>query len=784
MKASTVFILIFFLGLNNNLSHGKFSNPGFSINGIDRWEQTNGPGTGEIKSFCRSSTAIYATGSVGGVFRSSDNGQVWKAVNGGLPSRDFFPSITCTDDALILATSLNGVYRSTNEGQNWISSNSGIANMTIESVGTNGNIVFAGTSIGVYRSTNNGISWAHTASFIGQNISCFSTPGSFFFAGTKTSGVFRTTNNGDNWTAVNNGIGFLNINTIYQKGSDVYAGTDQGIYVSTNNGANWTLSNSGMTSTIVVSISSIYDNLLAGTFGGVFHSTNNGQNWSSASSDLLNLQVYGLLSFDFNLLAGTVSGTYFSSNNGASWNESDHGIANNNTRAVIALGNTIFAGGVSLLRSTDFGDTWSRKVNGLTSTQVYSLTKMDNRVFAGTGIGAYRSDDLGENWIRVSGLPNTVRAMHFTGSALFAGTNVRGVYKSTNGGLNWFLSNSGMTDTSVFALASIGTEIFAGTLTGVFRSTDNGQTWDNINNGLPSVQVSALYVWGGTIYTGGSDGVYYSTDHGSSWTQTNSYLVYSLTGHGTNLYAGTKEGFLRSTDYGSTWNYDNNGFDIIGAINSLFLTDHYIFAGTLGQGVWRWQSDEVLPVELSSFTSSSEKNSVRLFWTTSYEINNSGFEVHRLDATKKWQKIGFVNSKGGSDIPANYSFNDDHLSSGKYEYRLKQLDYDGNYEYYKLSNEVVIGIPDKFSLSQNYPNPFNPATTIGFELPYDSKVTIELYDILGKKALSVINEQKAAGYYKVTKDFSGLSSGIYYYRIFAESERISFTDVKKLMIIK
>ena len=128
-----------------------------------------------------------------------------------------------------------------------------------------------------------------------------------------------------------------------------------------------------------------------------------------------------------------------------------------------------------------------------------------------------------------------------------------------------------------------------------------------------------------------------------------------------------------------------------------------------------------LPVELSSFTYSNEKNNVMLYWTTSGEINNSGFDIERrherIETQDVWTKTGSVSGNGTTTTNQTYSFTDRNLASGSYSYRLKQIDFNGNFEYFYLSNEVVIGVPAKFELSQNYPNPFNPSTNLEFGIP-------------------------------------------------------------------
>jgi len=90
------------------------------------------------------------------------------------------------------------------------------------------------------------------------------------------------------------------------------------------------------------------------------------------------------------------------------------------------------------------------------------------------------------------------------------------------------------------------------------------------------------------------------------------------------------------------------------------------------------------------------------------------------------------------------------------------------------------GLPNRFALQQNYPNPFNPATVIKYQLPKQEYVSIKVFDILGKEVASLVNENKAAGYYEVEFDGSNFASGLYFYRI----EAGDFKDTKKMMLVK
>ena len=188
----------------------------------------------------------------------------------------------------------------------------------------------------------------------------------------------------------------------------------------------------------------------------------------------------------------------------------------------------------------------------------------------------------------------------------------------------------------------------------------------------------------------------------------------------------------------------------------------------------------ISPVELSAFNSSTIRNNVNLKWVTSSEINNNGFDLERSSENNIWEKIGFVKGFGSTSSSISYYFEDKNLNSGRYRYRLKQIDYNGNFEYFNLNNEVNIGNPENFSLKQNYPNPFNPGTKIDFDIPYDENVSLKLYDINGREVKTIINEFKTAGYYTVELNAASLPSGAYYY-VFNSGD---FHSTKKLVILK
>ncbi|MBK6877211.1 MAG: T9SS type A sorting domain-containing protein [Ignavibacteria bacterium] len=187
-----------------------------------------------------------------------------------------------------------------------------------------------------------------------------------------------------------------------------------------------------------------------------------------------------------------------------------------------------------------------------------------------------------------------------------------------------------------------------------------------------------------------------------------------------------------------------------------------------------------LPVELASFTAVTNRNNVTLNWATSKETNNQGFEVERsLVGANSWAKVGTVTGNGTTNETRSYSFTE-RVTTGNYSYRLKQIDFNGNFEYHNLSSEVNVGVPSEFALSQNYPNPFNPSTKIDYDIATDGNVSVVLFDMSGREVAKLVNDFKPAGYYTVSFNASNLSSGMYFYRISANN----FSQTKKMVLVK
>lgn len=256
-----------------------------------------------------------------------------------------------------------------------------------------------------------------------------------------------------------------------------------------------------------------------------------------------------------------------------------------------------------------------------------------------------------------------------------------------------------------------------------------------------------------------------------TWSANVEYEIFRIavnqTGSGTGTFSLTQR--LSSTPInGENWYFEVGGLDFTNNTSPFYQQD---------------VNNVPIPVELNSFNLNVIKNTVQLNWTTATETDNYGFEIERKFNgmnIQSWTKIGFIPGAGNSHSTKVYSFTDSKINlSGKYSYRLKQIDIGGSFTYSELRNTEII-LPLKFELSQNYPNPFNPTTTINYVVANAGIVEIIIYNALGEKVHTVVNETKEPGYYSVVIDAAGFSSGIYFYRMTSGN----FVKINKMTLLR
>ncbi|NUM72052.1 MAG: T9SS type A sorting domain-containing protein [Ignavibacteriaceae bacterium] len=226
---------------------------------------------------------------------------------------------------------------------------------------------------------------------------------------------------------------------------------------------------------------------------------------------------------------------------------------------------------------------------------------------------------------------------------------------------------------------------------------------------------------------------------------------------------------------------NGGGYYELNAQNQIVRT---LIAGSSCQYVTPAGSLPPIPVELVSFAAAASGNAVELNWLTVTETNNMGFEIEKSTDGKNFSKIGFVNGNGTTTGYSFYKFSDLNPAAGVNYYRLKQIDFDGSFEYSNVT-EADFEVISDFALANNYPNPFNPSTKISFTVPEQAKVKLEVFNAAGELVSVLADQEFAKGNYSITFDASNLSSGMYIYKMTAVSGNgKNFTGSGKMLLQK
>lgn len=462
-----------------------------------------------------------------------------------------------------------------------------------------------------------------------------------------------------------------------------------------------------------------------------------------------------------------------------------------------------------IYKSTDGGETFSQF-----GTNVPFASEIKNIILDDDNIGTLlvaiesssggdkilKSTDSGANWtitlnaatFSFFGIPMTPDPSH--PDTIYTMSNADFI-RSTDFGDTWstIASNFGMAtpcdievfkDTSVILIGDNGT--------GIFRSTDYGLTWSQVFNTtgeIPTVAINHLnpgVAWA-TKWSGGG-GLLKSTDYGATWTAQPTFNGTNMWGVHVNPVFGDQV-IAGCYSCGNTWMTKDDGsnwmqINIPSTNYQIYIIDSTRIFSAQGNGFYKLESPFFIPVELTSFSADVQKDKIILNWDTATELNNQGFEVERSFDNENFETLGFVPGFGSITEARHYTFEIDEVPSQTQFYRLKQIDYDGSYEYHG-SIEVEGVLPTDFVLNQNYPNPFNPSTTISFSLPFDSEVKIIIYNLMGEKIKEVNNQNFSSGTHNLDIDLSSYSSGNYLYIFEAvSSDGNTFKEVRKMTLLK
>ena len=352
---------------------------------------------------------------------------------------------------LFAGTRTNGVFRSTNGGKNWLAVNSGLTKPYIYTLFINGHNIYAGTDSGAFRSSDDGESWiAINNGFEIKKIFrvyTFDVSEKYLFAGTNSHGVFRSSDNGENWFAVNSGVTNLQINCLLHYGKYLFAGTYGGIFVSTDDGDNWRGINEGLPNRLYPDTKSLWlyintilmsgEKLFIGTEeNGMYSSTDFGETWVPVNLDLKNIRVYSIKGNPLHLFVSTSQGIFRSTDNGEDWIKPEKIFSRFSYTSIAIYDSILYTGNNGVHYSTDNGERWNSINAGLNNTIVNELAVSGKNLIAKIYTeGIFLSSDNGFSWSCINAdLPlSEFRTIACDDKNIFVGTT-GGIFLSMNYG--------------------------------------------------------------------------------------------------------------------------------------------------------------------------------------------------------------------------------------------------------------------------------------------------------------------------------------------------------------
>ncbi len=663
----------------------------------------------------------------GGIYESTDNGITWNFVT--LLNNIVNSIIISETDNFIYASIYKGVYRSSDDGLTWQLKNSGMLSYELIKYVAfgSGNLIYAAADIyggKMYKSTNKGDQWIQIDSGLPEDeVTGFVTYGNNAFVCYENAAIYRTTNEGTNWYPAGYWFDNYLFNSLTKNNSNnLLTATSVGIFISEYDGEFWDQLTYSISHFILSAIATQSINIVVGVSdGGVYATTDGGLNWHQ--NPLFEAEYYYNVkklskSSDGKIFAAVdgyqiYKSLYMSTNQGLSWLSKGPSLEYGATSVHVDGNDRILLGEFKKIHfSTDFGSTWTATTLYTAASHVFSIvTKPDDLVFAGTyHNGVFRSTDNG-NTFAYSGIPGgqVFTLLVDNLGYIYAGCSSN-LYRSTDDGLTWEISNQGMGVATVRDLKLFNQDtILAGTSSGFYFSADQGNSWNQLNNGLPSNFIPALAV--------------YSTNH---------------------IYCCTPEGIFKLTG--------PIPVELPSAPTLIAPADSTEIDSASVLFAWQRSQPEVTKYWLELDT--TEQFSTSFIDST---ITDTTYLYSALQVNKSyWWRVKAFNVAGWGDFSEVRMFTTNIVS---------------------VENEKI---PIEYALQQNYPNPFNPTTTIKYQIPELSFVTIKVYDVLGNEIAILVNEEKAVGSYEVEFDGNQLTSGIYFYTLAAGS----FRESKKMILLK
>jgi photosystem II stability/assembly factor-like uncharacterized protein len=453
-----------------------------------------------------------------------------------------------------------------------------------------------------------------------------------------------------------------------------------------------------------------------------------------------------------------------------------------------------------ILKTTDGGQNWNTQPIG-SQTLLVAVDFIDS--MNGWIVGEFgtilKTTNSGINWVQqTASTTEMLRDVNFVDTNLgwIIGSNGT-ILKTTNGGTDW-ISQSSLVAYDFMAVSfldknngiAVGDWNNGSNLEGIIYITSNsGNSWTANTLGLPSMLRDVCFTDSNNAFVIG-DRILHTSDGGISWNNQIYNNNYNLSGISfidsiNGWIVGSGALVLNSLNGGTNWRTQNSGIPFQDLVNVKFLDIMNGYAISYSGEIYKTTNGGYTR-NLELLTPNGGENWLAgskeyIIWMSN-DVYNIQLE-YSIDNGTYWDMIS--DSLPNSGL---YEWTIPTLSSASVLVRINDLEYDLLSD---VSNNVFTIIQPNgmfddqelfinYFVSQNFPNPFNPTTTIEYQLPKSSFVTIKIYDVLGQEIVTLVNEEKQVGIYKVNFDAKDFTSGLYLYKISAGG----FELTRKMLLLK